>query len=209
MRRAGRLLFTLSSAVSLLLFAVVVLLWVHVHRAAAAFERDHRARYAGARSVPAYNYDFAHLRLGERQLVWVGSFRCNALVLGWNTNGPMSRLGRYGWQPMIDYQGVRTQTLPRTISLGPHLGVNYRNFPGERGGPPGTVRGLVVPHWLAAMLALVLPVTWAVRTARARRQRSAGLCRTCGYDLRASPGRCPECGAAATSDATGPKEMPA
>ena len=49
------------------------------------------------------------------------------------------------------------------------------------------------PHWVIALVAAVYP---AVRLRRWRRGRrhGPGLCVRCGYDLRATPGRCPECG---------------
>jgi hypothetical protein len=54
---------------------------------------------------------------------------------------------------------------------------------------------LMVPHWALAVLFGIVPLSWGMSRWRARRRKKTGLCPSCGYDLRATPGRCPECGA--------------
>ena len=52
---------------------------------------------------------------------------------------------------------------------------------------------------LALAGVIVVIAAWIVmlvRTRRARFRTSACLCPACRYDLRATPGRCPECGSA-------------
>ena len=56
-------------------------------------------------------------------------------------------------------------------------------------------RILAVPLWCPACVFAIAPAV-ANRRRRVRRQRIRdGLCIRCGYDLRASGDRCPECGA--------------
>jgi hypothetical protein len=65
-------------------------------------------------------------------------------------------------------------------------------------GDEGSDSKWTLPWWLPAGAASVLPTFRCIATLRRRRLRRRGLCERCGYDLRATPDRCPECGAVAS-----------
>lgn len=60
----------------------------------------------------------------------------------------------------------------------------------------------VIPLLFLAAVTAACPVAWLWRTTREARRRRSGCCPTCGYDLRATPDRCPECGTATTEAPT-------
>jgi hypothetical protein len=58
-------------------------------------------------------------------------------------------------------------------------------------------RTVVVPHWSVMLLTAALPLARlpdALAALRRTGRAARSQCVRCGYDLRATPGRCPECG---------------
>jgi len=53
---------------------------------------------------------------------------------------------------------------------------------------------IVVPHWFVFLLMLLATNRLLIRYIRKSRWHARGCCLKCGYDLRATPGKCPECG---------------
>jgi hypothetical protein len=111
--------------------------------------------------------------------------------------------------------GGSAPTGRRSVSLG---GFGYASLPAQvvrAPDPPVPVPGtggayygdatftgqflITLPLWLPVALAAILPAVrarrWQVRRARRRRVGAGGIpCPRCGYDLRATPDTCPECG---------------
>ena len=92
-------------------------------------------------------------------------------------------------------------------------GLQYGSQPASAGATPGRWRFSYgsgsdparswgeawVPHWallLASAILSILPAAWLIRDRERQWRIKHGLCLKCGYDLRASKERCPECGAA-------------
>lgn len=61
----------------------------------------------------------------------------------------------------------------------------------------GRKRSTEFPLYAPLLIFAAAPALWLRNALTLRRRRRLGLCPQCGYDLRAGPSRCPECGWAA------------
>jgi hypothetical protein len=88
-------------------------------------------------------------------------------------------LVEYRWQP-VDRSGWRVKRADAVFSV---PGIHWF---GDR---------IFVAHWMVSLVTLPLPLLVLFRWVHRSRRYAGRQCVACGYDLRASSDRCPECGA--------------
>jgi hypothetical protein len=83
-------------------------------------------------------------------------------------------------------------------SLGPLWRFGRVEYYAARVPSPGfrwfDLRAILLPYWMVVAALVLAHARWVTSTLRAWRRSWHGWCVGCGYDLCASPGRCPECG---------------
>jgi hypothetical protein len=221
-----RRLFTFLSAISLLLLVATCVFW---HRGKAAFERAfYEAESAGApETFGVLNFNgtvqFEHVRNCPWSDIGPPFVSGRSGQWGWGRYDFATEADLSDWESAmsafaVDLPLAGTPRVPprnawvigygREQLIGIVDGLRPQTHRSEWAipSPPVPVVTFVrLPHWLIAITLGLSPGLWSataiVRRIMRRTRVTAGRCLSCGYDLRASSGRCPECG-------TVPKKIP-
>jgi hypothetical protein len=173
-----RRLLNLVTALSLLLSVATAALWVRSYWVRDEWYRDRRVRTAAGGKAAVIlvvsGGGKVTCRVGRMDHPWVYGPKTGAEW--WPPPGQTWAFAQWRRDPWRE-----RATWPWAFG--------FDTFP-----QPDPVQWTVdAPHWAPAAAFALLPVARAVPWFR-RRMRRPGLCPHCGYDLRATPDRCPECG---------------
>ena len=219
-----RLLGHIPLALSLLLCAAVAGMGVRSYWSAdyLYYTIPEEGRAFGTVTKEAVSYGVLQ-RKGVLQLEWLTNTSVPAHYRNLSVQGRVSRwregfVGRWAWGA-VDLSGNQGKRWLRIAAVIPSRGsigwreptssflqfgyarLLYDDGDYHAGPTPGVCRLLTVPHWAIGLPGLVVPLLMLSRAWRRRRREAKGLCPACGYDLRATPARCPECGRKTASPA--------
>ena len=188
-----RRLSNLLTLLSLPLWAATVAFWIRSHRVGELFMHDSfkndrmpyvltstwfyvdsggvgfiRHRSTCTASTPAEGRDWFDGYFKEHPAGWTRQTH-----LPWGYPAVTSAA-----PPSLQWGGV-------VVSTEPWPGMGLQSYPCFR---------MALPFWLLATAFATPPVAAAYRRWRRHHRSKHNRCRACGYDLRATPDRCPECG---------------
>jgi hypothetical protein len=193
-RRLLRILLNAATVLSLLLCVATIVLWV-------------RSYWVGSYLRCVANWDPGHM---QNQEDWTAMSCTGELNYTWSRQS----LGPHPEKTVIPVSNsVRRFETPMTPGLRANWGVSIRarylgfGYSDHKSTtplspPPNpathvfTLRAVAVPYWGVTVLLALLPGVRGLSRWRRRKALTGNHCQVCGYDLRATPGRCPECGTA-------------
>jgi hypothetical protein len=182
------------AAVSLLLCVAACALWVR------SYSQRHVVKWTLTNLGEPPDPTYQHPRYHESRMIEFASggvqldrWRIEAAVIGTGGSGGPLESGfeyystRHPFYPLRQHPELLNGAQIWTLG-GLQVCTASEGF--TRGGY--SEQSVTVPMWLLVIASGVLPAAWLRK--RMRRSGHHGLCASCGYDLRATPGRCPECG---------------
>jgi hypothetical protein len=191
-----RRLFSILSALSALLCVATTVVWVRSYWGADSF--------VGVWDGPSED----HVRFGamgggwERGTVWINH---QEFAQYENTDFlPLPSPPRQqSWQRVVksmlnDFASEDLSMYPDDSGFLARIGIRSTAVPslfGFKHPNLWSYRAIAIPCWLLTLLFTAMPTASCISVAIRRRRRGiAGQCAACGYDLRATPDHCPECG---------------
>jgi hypothetical protein len=181
-------LFPLSTAASLVLCAATVAAWA---RSSYVHDIISFGRAGGWSHTVQSISGRLHLLIDETGPLASGglSHRSGRLVANTIWDGAMSGYPmRPAWHFGIIWQRYTRVRMALEVGEAPYV---------------SSYRLIVLPYrWMATAFAIppAVYMWWLLMAWRRSRRSPRSTCPACGYDLRATPHRCPECGAAAGPD---------
>lgn len=189
-----RRLFTLASALSLLLCMAACAMWVRSYSVEDYYQRNARQDGSDGTVIDIDSIYASHGELGWMHVKL--QYGHGPWLAAWLTpDRTWDGLQRRGSGEWPSGPGVEASMSFAHKVAGFHFHHAVSHIPNTS--CVHEARMVIVPYWFLFAALALLPILWSraeIRTRRANRRKRLGCCSACGYDLRASPERCPECG---------------
>jgi hypothetical protein len=192
--RLPRILLNALTALSLILFAATAALWVRSYYRADTFNLPFHV--TGTSNDESTDERWFESVCGE---LHYARNRNRIKLISFSNPNPHKPRGIFWLTTAARRERTIDRYPPSMKSRWTGLGFGIAGSKGGGTSPRGDLSAyehtvLSIPHWFAAFVFFAIAFPRLHRVARAIRRHSRGLCPTCGYDLRATPERCPECG---------------